>query len=116
MKKKIRLNRNFAAVMKGRAWKYGPVTIFATSATDKRIGIGCKKGIKGAVKRNRLKRYGREAIRSWLYALPPGKYVLIISAGADYKSVSWAIDKWGKEVAEHPPWKSGYNRMASSTR
>lgn len=55
MKKRDRLRRNFARVLKVKVYSGGGLSVFAVSGTGK-VGIAVAKTVKGAVRRNRIKR------------------------------------------------------------
>lgn len=55
MKKRDRLRGNFDRVLKNRVSRDGGLTIFAVKGRGK-IGVAVAKTVKGAVKRNRIKR------------------------------------------------------------
>jgi ribonuclease P protein component len=55
MKKRDRLRGNFDRVLKNRVSRDGGLTIFAVKGRGK-IGVAVSKSVKGAVKRNRIKR------------------------------------------------------------
>lgn len=59
MKKKDRLRRNFSRVLKNKVYSGGGLSVFAVPGRGK-IGIAVNKSVKGAVKRNRVKRHLRE--------------------------------------------------------
>lgn len=83
MRKKDRLRRNFARVLKKKVYSGGGLSIFAVEGRGK-IGITVNKSVKGAVKRNRIKRQLR------VYA---DKYVLgktakdVVLVAADHRFV-----------------------------
>lgn len=55
MRKKDRLRGNFVRVMKTKIYSGGGLSVFAVPGRGK-IGIAVNKSVKGAVKRNRIKR------------------------------------------------------------
>ena len=55
MKKKDRLRRNFARVLKVKVHSGGGLSVFAVPGSGK-IGIAVSKSVRGAVNRNRIKR------------------------------------------------------------
>lgn len=55
MKKRDRLRKNFARVLKVKVHSGGGLSVFAVSGSGK-IGIAVSKSVKGAVNRNRIKR------------------------------------------------------------
>lgn len=78
MKKKDRLRKNFARVLKTKIHSGGGLSIFAVPGTGK-IGIAVNKSVKGSVKRNRIKRQLREYARK--YVLGRTKKDVVLVAG-----------------------------------
>lgn len=62
VKKKDRLRGNFQRVLKTRVYTGGGLGVFATSGRGK-IGVAVAKSVRGAVRRNRVKRKLREYAR-----------------------------------------------------
>lgn len=59
MKKKNRVRGNFSKILAHRVSREGGLTVFAIPGRG-RIGVAVAKSVKGAVKRNRIKRHLRE--------------------------------------------------------
>lgn len=76
MKKKYSLKRNFARVLTKKVYSGGGLSIFAVPGRGL-IGIGVSKAVKGAVKRNRIKRQLREYARKNLLGNTKSDIVLV---------------------------------------
>lgn len=65
MKKKYTLKSNFEKVMKGTVTRRDSITIFTSPCAPGRgkVGFAVSKKVRGAVKRNRIKRVLREYAR-----------------------------------------------------
>lgn len=85
MKKKLVYKGKFEKVMKsGEKVSSGGLTIFVARGRGQ-VGVSTKKGIKGAVKRNRIKRQLREYARKNLLGQLAGKTVILIAADPNFK-------------------------------
>lgn len=78
MKKKYRVRGNFKKILAHRFSRDGGLTIFAVPGRG-RIGIAVAKSVKGAVRRNRIKRQLREFARNRI--LGKTKFDVILVAG-----------------------------------
>lgn len=78
MKKRDRLRRNFSRVLKNKVYSNGGLSIFAVPGRGK-IGIAVNKSVKGAVKRNRIKRQLR--IYADKYILGKSSKDIVLVAG-----------------------------------
>ena len=76
--KRNRVRGNFSKILAHRVSREGGLTIFAVPGRG-RIGVAVAKSLKGAVKRNRVKRYLREYARHTL--LGKTKMDVILVAG-----------------------------------
>lgn len=70
------LKRNFARVLKKKVYSGGGLSVFSVPGTGK-IGIAVAKSVKGAVKRNRIKRQLREFARNNLMGQSTVDMVLV---------------------------------------
>ena len=78
MKKKQRVRRNFARILKTKVYTGGGLSVFATAGSGK-IGIAVVKTVKGAVKRNRIKRHLREYARKNVLGKYPKQDVVLVA-------------------------------------
>jgi ribonuclease P protein component len=78
MKKKNRVRTNFSKILAHRISREGGLTVFAVPGRG-RIGVAVAKSVKGAVKRNRIKRHLREFAHDTL--LGKTKMDVILVAG-----------------------------------
>lgn len=72
------MKRNFARVMKKKIYSGGGLSVFSATGSGK-IGIAVAKSVKGAVKRNRIKRQLREFARKNL--MGKSKVDMVLMAG-----------------------------------
>lgn len=78
MRKKDRLRRNFARVLKTKVYSGGGLSVFAVPGRGK-IGIAVVKTVKGAVKRNRIKRQIRVFADKNILGKYPNKDVVLVA-------------------------------------
>lgn len=76
MKKKDRLRKNFARVLRTKVYSGGGLSVFAVPGTGL-IGIAVNKSVKGSVKRNRIKRQLREYARKHVLGQTTRDVVLV---------------------------------------
>lgn len=78
MRKKDRVRKNFARVLKTKVYSGGGLSVFAVPGKGL-IGIAVVKTVKGSVKRNRIKRHLREYARANVLGKYPLKDIVLVA-------------------------------------
>lgn len=72
----------FVAIYRTGRWAHGPalsVGVLENAAGTTRVGLRTRRGLKGAVERNRLKRQLRAIVRQWEISLRTGVDLVIVA-------------------------------------
>jgi ribonuclease P protein component len=78
MKKKDRVRKNFARILKTKVYSGGGLSVFAVPGRGL-IGVAVVKTVKGAVNRNRIKRQLREYARKNVLGKYPSRDVVLVA-------------------------------------
>ena len=92
MRKRNRLTRNFQRVLKTKVHSGGGLSIFAVPGRGL-IGIAVSKSVKGAVKRNRIKRQLRVYADKHILNRYPKKDVVLVAGDPRFSKREIKIEK-----------------------